>query len=58
MDLYNIYYKGMKINNRPLLENDINEIKTKKEIYKRDTITDKLNKISVNELQYVKTILI
>ena len=58
MNLYNIYYKGTKINNRPLSDNDINEIRSKKEIYKRDNITDKLNKISVNELQYVKTILI
>jgi hypothetical protein len=58
MNYYNIYYKGKKLNNRPLTNSDVDEIKEKKEIYKRNNLTNKLDRIPVNSIQYVKTILI
>lgn len=58
MNYFNLYFKGRKLNNRPVTENEIFEIKKKKEIYKRNNITNDLEKISTNEIQYVKTILI
>lgn len=58
MNYYNIYHKGQKLNNRPISENELKEVKTKKEIYKHNNITNSLDKILVNEIQYVKTIII
>ena len=58
MNYYNIYFKGHKINNRPLTDNDLNEIKNKKEIYKRNNISNTLEKISVDKISIVKTIII
>lgn len=58
MNYYNLYHKGRKLNNRPVTDEEISEIKKKKEIYKRNNITNNLEKISINEIQYVKTILI
>ena len=58
MNYYNIYFKGQKLNNRPINEDDLSQVKAKKEIYKRNNITNNLEKISINEIQYVKTILI
>jgi len=58
MNYFNLYFKGRKLNNRPVTDEEISEIKKKKEIYKRNNITNNLEKISINEIQYVKTILI
>lgn len=58
MNYFNLYFKGRKLNNRPITEEEISEIKKKKEIYKRNNITNDLEKIPINQIQYVKTILI
>lgn len=58
MNYYNMYYQGRKINNRPITDQEMIDIKEQNEIYKRNNITNKLIKIPVNDIQYVKTILI
>lgn len=58
MKCFNIYYKDMKINNRPLSDDDIKSLKESKYIYKRNNITNKLESIPVNKIQIIKTILI
>ncbi len=58
MNYYNIYFKGQKLNNRPINEDEINQVKSKDEIYKRNKLTNTLYKIPTNKIQYVKTILI
>lgn len=58
MNYYNIYFKGNKLNNRPLNENEILEVKKKKEIYKHNNISNSLEKIDVSKISYVKTIII
>ena len=55
---YNIYYKGTKLNNRPLSESDIIEIKNKKTIYKRNQIFNELEEIPTKDISYIKTIII
>lgn len=58
MNYYNIYYKDNKLNNRPLSEDEISNVKNLKEIYKRNNISNKLEKIDTSKITYIKTILI
>lgn len=58
MKCFNIYYKDVKINNRPLNDEDIKSIKESKIIYKRNNITNKLESIPVNKIKIIKTVLI
>lgn len=52
MKVYNIYYKNEKLNHRPLNISEINGIKEKEFILKKDN----KNKIVKIPLQYVKII--
>ena len=38
MNYYNIYFKGKKINNRPLNDEELKNVKEQKEIYKHNNI--------------------
>lgn len=58
MKYYNIYYKDTKINNRPLTDEELDTIKNSKSIYKRNSITEKLEEIPINKIRIIKTILI
>jgi hypothetical protein len=58
MNYYNIYFKGKKINNRPLNDEELKNVKEQKEIYKHNNITNSLEKISTNDIYAVKTIII
>lgn len=58
MRYYNIYYKENKLNNRPLTEDEINNIKEAKEIYKRNNVSGKLESIDTSKINYIKTIII
>ena len=58
MNYYNIYFKGQKINNRPLTDEELKNIKEQKEIYKHNNITNSLEKISTNDVYAVRTIII
>ena len=55
---YNLYYNNVKINNRPINENDLDTIKKSRIIAKRNPITNKLESISFDKIEVVKTILI
>lgn len=58
MKYYNLYYFGTKINNRPIKEDEVDTIKQSKQIYKKSQITNKLESIDVNNIKFVKTIII
>ena len=58
MNYYNIYFKGKKITNRPLNDEELKNVKEQKEIYKHNNITNSLEKISTNDIYAVKTIII
>lgn len=58
MKYYNIYYKDVKINNRPLTDKELDAIKDSKLIHKRNNITEKMEEIPVNKIKIIKTILI
>ena len=58
MNYYNIYFKDKKINNRPLNDEELKNVKEQKEIYKHNNITNSLEKISTNDIYAVKTIII
>lgn len=58
MKYYNIYYKGSKINNRPITEEDLELIKNESTIQKRNIITGKLETISTDQLKFINTIII
>ena len=58
MNYYNIYFKGKKINNRPLNDEELKNGQEQKDIYKRNNITNSLEKISTNDIYAVKTIII
>ena len=58
MNYYNIYFKGKKIHNRPLNDEELKNVKEQKEIYKHNNITNSLEKISTNDIYAVKTIII
>lgn len=55
---YNIYYKGKKINNRVLTETEVRNICNKDYIYKRNTVTNELDKIPTKSLEKIKCIII
>ena len=58
MTYYNLYYKNVKLNNRPITEEEkLNVIKSK-EIYKKNSINNHLEKINTSEINFVKTIII
>ena len=58
MTYYNLYYKNVKLNNRPITEEEkLNVIKSK-EIYKKNSINNHLEKINTSEIKFVKTIVI
>lgn len=58
MKYYNIYYKGLKINNRPLTDEDTEFIKNENFINKKNMITNKIEQIPTNQIKFVKTIII
>ena len=59
MKYYNMYYKNMKINNRPLKEDDLKSIyNSKKYIIKHNSLTNKNEQIPLSEIQLIKTIVI
>ena len=58
MKYYNIYYKGAKINNRPLTEEDAAIIKNETSIRKKNIITNKIELIPVDQIKFVNTIII
>ena len=58
MKYYNVYYKGVKLNNRPVTEEEKINIQNSQEIHKRNSITNRLEKIDTANLRYVKTLII
>ncbi len=58
MKYFNIYYKEQKINNRPLTQEQLDEVLKTNEIHKRNNITNKLESIPVNKLNVIKTIIL
>lgn len=60
MNGYNVYFAGNRLNPLPLNENEINEIKKQKVIYKQTIEGDNkiLHKIPVNGLKIVKCIIL
>ena len=55
---YNLYYKGNKLNNRPISEEEKTTILDNKEVFKQNKINKTLNKINTNEIHFIKTIII
>lgn len=58
MKYYNLYYKGSKLNNRPLNEEETNNVKQSLEIHKKNDVTNKLESIPVYKIKFIKTIMI
>lgn len=58
MIYYNLYYKGNKLNNRPISEEEKTTILDNKEVFKQNKINKTLNKINTNEIHFIKTIII
>ena len=58
MIYYNLYYKGNKLNNRPISEEEKTKILDNKEVFKQNKINKTLNKINTNEIHFIKTIII
>ena len=59
MKHYNIYYRNNKINNYPISEKELKDNiinNTDKFIYKKDIITNKINKINKNDINIVECI--
>lgn len=55
---YNLYYKGNKLNNRPISEEEKATILKNKEIFKQNKLSKTLNKINTSEIHFIKTIII
>lgn len=57
MEGINIYYKGVRLNNKPLTKGEAEEIKKKDNIFKR---IDKksVEKISTKDIEYRRCILV
>ena len=55
---YNLYYKGNKLNNRPISEEEKTTILENKEVFKQNKVNKTLNKINTNEIHFIKTIII
>ena len=58
MIYYNLYYKGNKLNNRPISEEEKTTILKNKEIFKQNKLNNTLNKINTSEIHFIKTIII
>lgn len=58
MIYYNLYYKGNKLNNRPISEEEKVTILDNKEVFKQNKVNKTLNKINTNEIHFIKTIII
>ena len=58
MIYYNLYYKGNKLNNRPISEEEKTKILNNKEVFKQNKVNKTLNKINTNEIHFIKTIII
>ncbi len=58
MIYYNLYYKGNKLNNRPISEEEKTTILENKEVFKQNKVNKTLNKINTNEIHFIKTIII
>ena len=58
MIYYNLYYKGNKLNNRPISEEEKTTILENKEVFKHNKVNKTLNKINTNEIHFIKTIII
>lgn len=58
MKHFNLYYKDIKINNRPINEQELESIKRSEVISKRNNITGKIESIPVDKINIVKTIII
>jgi len=58
MKAFNLYYKSMKINKKPLSKSDIEYIFDQKVIYKKNEQTNKIEKIKTQDLNCVKCIII
>ena len=59
MKFFNLYYNDSKINNRPLSKEELDNImKTDKDIIKHNNITGKNEKIPLNKIRVIKTIVI
>ena len=58
MIYYNLYYKGNKLNNRPISEEEKTTILKNKEVFKQNKVNKTLNKINTNEIHFIKTIII
>lgn len=58
MIYYNLYYKGNKLNNRPISGEEKTTILENKEVFKQNKVNKTLNKINTNEIHFIKTIII
>ena len=61
MKHYNIYYRNNKINNYPISEKELKDNiinNTDNFIYKKDIITNKINKINKNDIHIVECIVV
>ena len=58
MIYYNLYYKGNKLNNRPISEEEKTKILNNKEVFKQNKINKTLNKINTKEINFIKKIII
>ena len=61
MKHYNIYYRNNKINNYPISEKELKDNiinNTDKFIYKKDIISNKINKINKNDIHIVECIVV
>lgn len=59
MKCFNLYYNDSKINNRPLTRDEVETImKTDKDIIKHNNVTGKNEKIPLNRIKIIKTIVI
>ena len=58
MKRINLYYNDVKINNRPLTMDEVNEMMKNEYIYKRNQYNDKLIKIPTNKIIKINTIMV
>lgn len=58
MKMYNIYYKGNKVNRQLLSGEDVYEILQHENIYKRNQYTHEKQTIPVSSLQIVECIVV
>lgn len=58
MKAINLYYNDIKINNRPLTVEEVNEMLKNEFIYKRNQFDGKLIKIPSNKVMKINTIVV